>query len=203
LKEDLKDFEGKRLFPDRHASTVTFLLNREEYDLYKAVTAYLNEFLGKAAGRKKQSVALARTVFQRRLASSTGAIYESMKRRLEKQRNLLEELEVLTPAQRARRLAQLQGRLTDAELDEDDLDDEARDILVDEFTVSMELDQLRMEIANLKELTERAKRVKERSPDSKLSALKECLTFSEFSALKDGRGKLIIFTEHRDTLNHI
>jgi SNF2 family DNA or RNA helicase len=203
LKEDLKDFEGKRLFPDRHASTVTFRLNREEYDLYKAVTAYLNEFLGQAAGRRKQSVALARTVFQRRLASSTGAIYESMKRRLEKQRNLLEELEVLTPAQRSRRLAQLQGRLTDAELDEDDLDDEARDILVDEFTVSMELDQLRMEIANLKELTERAKRVKERSPDSKLSALKECLTFSEFSALKDGRGKLIIFTEHRDTLNHL
>jgi len=203
LKEDLKDFEGKRLFPDRHASTVTFLLNREEYDLYKAVTAYLNEFLGQAAGRKKQSVALARTVFQRRLASSTGAIYESMKRRLEKQRNLLEELEVLTPAQRARRLAQLQGRLTDAELDEDDLDDETRDILVDEFTVAMELDQLRMEIANLKELTERAKRVKEHSPDSKLAALKECLSFSEFSALKDGRGKLIIFTEHRDTLNHL
>jgi len=75
--------------------------------------------------------------------------------------------------------------------------------LVDEFTVAMELDQLRMEIANLKELTERAKRVKEHSPDSKLAALKECLGFSEFSALKDGRGKLIIFTEHRDTLNHL
>ena len=203
LKEDLKDMEGKRLFPDRHANTVTFLLNREEYNLYKAVTAYLNEFLGQAAGRKKQSVALARTVFQRRLASSTGAIYESMKRRLEKQCNLLEELEVLPPAQRARRLAQIQGLLTDAELDEDDLDDEARDILVDEFTMAMELDQLRMEIAALKELTERARKVKEHAPDSKLAALKECLTFSEFSALKDGRGKLIIFTEHRDTLNHL
>lgn len=203
LKEDLKDMEGKRLFPDRHANTVTFLLNREEYDLYKAVTAYLNEFLGQAAGRKKQSVALARTVFQRRLASSTGAIYESMKRRLEKQHNLLEELEDLSPAQRARRLAQIQGRLMDSEIDEDDLDDEARDILVDEFTMAMELDQLRMEIAALKELTERARRVKEHAPDSKLAALEECLNFSEFSALKDGRGKLIIFTEHRDTLNHL
>jgi len=203
LKEDLKDMEGKRLFPDRHANTVTFLLNREEYDLYKAVTAYLNEFLGQAAGRKKQSVALARTVFQRRLASSTGAIYESMKRRLEKQRNLLEELEILSPAHRARRLAQIQGRLMDSELDEDDLDDDARDILVDEFTMAMELDQLRMEIAALKELAERARRVKEHAPDSKLAALEECLNYSEFSALKDGRGKLIIFTEHRDTLNHL
>ena len=185
LKEDLKDMEGKRLFPDRHANTVTFLLNREEYDLYKAVTAYLNEFLGQAAGRKKQSVALARTVFQRRLASSTGAIYESMKRRLEKQRNLLEELEVLPPAQRARRLAQIQGRLMDSEIDEDDLDDDARDILVDEFTMAMELDQLRMEITALKELTERARRVKDHAPDSKLAALEECLNFSEFSALKE------------------
>jgi len=203
LKEDLKDMDGRRLFPDRHAHTVTFRLNREEYNLYKAVTAYINEFLGQGTGRKKQSVALARTVIQRRLASSTGAIYESMKRRLAKQRKLLEDLEVLTPAQRARRLAQIQGRLPDAELDEGDLDEETRDILVDEFTVAMELDQLRMEIAALKELTERARRVKEHAPDSKLAALKECLAFSEFSALKDGRGKLIIFTEHRDTLNHL
>lgn len=203
LKEDLKDMEGKRLFPDRHAHTITFRLDSEEYDLYKAVTAYINEFLGQAAGRKKQSVALTRTVIQRRLASSTRAIFESIKRRHEKQRKLLEELELLTPAQRARRLAQIQGRMADGEIDEDDLDEEARDELVDEFTTATELDQLRTEIAALKELLARASRVKDQARDSKLSALKECLTLSEFAELKDGRGKLIIFTEHRDTLNHL
>jgi len=203
LKEDLKDLEGRRLFPDRHANTVTFRLNREEYDLYKAVTAYINEFLAQTTGHKKQSVALVRTVIQRRLASSTRAIYESLKRRLEKQRKLLEELELLTPAQRARRVAQIQGRLSDVELDEDDLDDEARDVLVDEFTTVIELDQLRMEIAALEELTDRARRVKEMAPDSKLAALEECLFLSEFLELKDGRAKLIIFTEHRDTLRHL
>jgi SNF2 family DNA or RNA helicase len=203
MKEDLKDLEGRRLFPDRHASTVTFQLNREEYDLYKAVTAYINEFLAQATGRKKQSVALARTVIQRRLASSTRAIYESLKRRLDKQRKLLEELELLSPPQRARRLAQIQGRLADTELDEDDLDDEARDVLVDEFTTAMELDQLRIEIAALKELTDRARGVKDHAPDSKLASLRECLSGANFSELKDGRGKLIIFTEHRDTLNHL
>ena len=66
---------------------------REEYDLYKAVTAYINDFLPQASGKKKQSVALARTVLQRRLASSTMAIYESIRRRLQKQQELLEELE--------------------------------------------------------------------------------------------------------------
>jgi superfamily II DNA or RNA helicase len=203
LKEDLKDMEGRRLFPDRHTRTVTFRLNREEYDLYKEVTAYINEFLGHAAGRRKQSVALARTVIQRRLASSTAAICESMKRRYEKQNRFLVELEQLSTAERTRRLAQVQGRITDAEVDEDDLDDEARDVLADEFTTAMELDQLRTEVAALKDLTEKTKRVKEHAQDSKLAALKECLTRSEFATLKDGRGKLIIFTEHRDTLNYL
>jgi hypothetical protein len=33
--------------------------------------------------------------------------------------------------------------------------------------------------------------------------LKECLARSEFRELTDGRGKLLIFTEHRDTLTHL
>ena len=88
-------------------------------------------------------MALARTVLQRRLASSTMAIDESIRRRLERQQDLLEELEDLPPAQRAKRLGPIQGRLADAEQDEDDLDDAERDLLVDEFTAAVELDQLR------------------------------------------------------------
>lgn len=203
LKEDLKDMDGRRLFPDRHAHTITFRLSREEYDLYKAVTAYINEFLPQASGRKKQSVALARTVLQRRLASSTMAISESIRRRLEKQQELLQDLEGLPAAQRARRLAQLQGRLTDAEQDEDDLDESERDLLSDEFTASIELDQIRAEIAALQDLLGRARRVRDQGSDSKLAALRECLSRAEFKELADGRGKLLIFTEHRDTLNHL
>ena len=111
-----------------------------------------------ASGRKKQSVALTRTVLQRRLASSTQAIAESIRRRLEKQEGLLEELESLSPAQRSKRLAQIQGRLTDVEQDEDDLDDAQRDLLTDEFTTAIELDQLRAEIAVLRDLLAQALR---------------------------------------------
>jgi superfamily II DNA or RNA helicase len=203
LKEDLRDIDGQRLFPDRHAHTVTFRLNHEEFDLYKAVTAYINEFLPQASGRKKQSVALARTVLQRRLASSTQAIAESIRRRLEKQEKLLEELESLSPAQRVKRLAQLQGRLTDVEQDEDDLDDAQRDLLSDEFTTAVELDQLRAEIAVLRDLLGQARRVRDHATDSKLTALRDCLAKAEFNELKDGRGRLLIFTEHRDTLTHL
>jgi superfamily II DNA or RNA helicase len=203
LKEDLRDINGQRLFPDRHAHTVTFRLNQEEFDLYKAVTAYINEFLPQASGRKKQSVALARTVLQRRVASSTQAIAESLRRRFEKQDELLEELESLSPAQRAKRLAALQGRITDGEQDEDDLDDAQRDLLTDEFTTALELDQLRAEIAALRELLAQARRVRDHANDSKLTALRDCLAKAEFNELKDARGRLLIFTEHRDTLNHL
>ena len=203
LKEDMKDLRGNRLFPDRHAHTMTFRLNREEYDLYKAVTAYINEYLPQASGRRKASVALTRTVLQRRLASSTLAIYESIRRRLEKQQTLLKELEELPPGQRAKRLAQLQGKLFDAEQDEDDLDEAARDLLTDEFTTAVELDQLRTEIAALQELIARARRVRDHAADSKLTALRDCLAKAEFGELQDGRGKLLIFTEHRDTLTHL
>jgi len=175
LKENLRDINGQRLFPDRHAHTVKFRLNQEEFDLYKAVTAYINEFLPQASGRKKQSVALARTVLQRRLASSTQAIAESIRRRLEKQEGLLEELESLSPAQRAKHLAEIQGWITDTEKDEDDLDDTERDLLTDEFTTAVELDQLRAEIAALRDLLAQARRVRDHATDSKLTALRDCL----------------------------
>jgi len=203
LKEDLRDLNGRRLFPDRHAKTVRFQLNSDEYALYKSVTAYINEFIPQQTGQRRSSAALTRTVLQRRLVSSTCAIHESLKRRLKKQQQLLEELEGLSPTQRAKRLAALHGRLPDAEQEEDDLDDAIRDQLVDEFTAALELDELRAEIAALQELVEQARKVREQANDSKLAALQKCLGEAQFAELKDGRGKLLIFTEHRDTLSYL
>ncbi len=203
LKENLRDVDGRRLFPDRHTQMVTFQLNQAEYALYRAVTPYINEFLPQASGRRQQSVALTRTVFQRRLASSANAIYESLRRRLERLRRLLEELEALPSSQRVRYLERLRGRLEDAEQDEDDLDDVARDELLDSYTAAEEMEQIRAEIAALKDLVEQAQQVRERAPDSKLNALRACLSRAQFDELKDGRGKLLLFTEHRDTLNYL
>ena len=203
LKEDLKDLNGRRLFPDRHVHTVSFSLGAQEYAVYKAVTAYINEFLPQATGRRKNSVALVRTVFQRRLASSTRAIHESLLRRRNRLEELLRELEGLPPAQRAKRLAQLAGRLADSEQDEDDLDEASRDALFDEATAAVELDQLRAEVVALGDLSVQVGRVRDSGRDSKLIALRECLERAEFDELEDGRGKLLVFTEHRDTLKHL
>ena len=204
LKEDLHDLNGRPLFTQRHSITVPFKLGLEEYELYDAVTDYLNRFLAvRGTGRARQSIALTRTVFQRRLASSTYAIYESLKRRLQKQRDFLEEIESLSPHERLKELERRRGVAIDEEVDEGDLDEQDRDRLLDEFTVAREVDEIKEEIASLKDLVENAKRVYEQTPDTKLRALKECLERAEFSELKDGRGKLLIFTEHRDTLSYL
>src|SRR5207302_3006072 len=52
------------------------LLNADEFALYKAVTRYINHFIRQQQGQRKTSAALARTVLQRRLASSACAIHK-------------------------------------------------------------------------------------------------------------------------------
>lgn len=52
-------------------------------------------------------------------------------------------------------------------------------------------------------LERHGRKVRELERESKLSALEQCLKGAQFDELRDGRGKLLIFTEHRDTLSHL
>ena len=56
IKEELKDFDGRKLFKERFAQTVPFELSPAEEHLYKEVTKYINKFLGKTKGRKQAVV---------------------------------------------------------------------------------------------------------------------------------------------------
>ena len=203
LKEDLKDMDGQRLFPDRHAVTVPFKLNADEFSLYKAVTAYINQFIPQQQGQRKTSAALARhgaPAAARLLRLRHSRIPQE---RAQKQQTLLDELEGLTPAQRSKRLAALQGRLVDSEQDEDDLDDGDRDRLIVDYTAAIELDQLRAEIAALKDLVEDARRVRESANDSKLKALKSCLRTGAIRGSQGWSRQTAPLTEHRDTMNYV
>ena len=91
-----------------------------------------------------------------------------MLRRRTRLEALVEELDRLPPARRARRIAQVSDRIADAEQDEDDLDETARDALVDETTAAYELDRLRAEVAALGDLAAHVGRVREDGRDSKL-----------------------------------
>lgn len=202
LKEDLRDFNGRRLFPDRHSSTVTFVLSPSEFRLYDMVNRYLNHYLVGGSGAKKQSIALTRTVFQRRLASSTFAVFRSLERRYNRLNDIIHELETLTPEQQRRRLLQLAG-VVDEERDEDDLDERERDELASEVTAAEQLNQLQDEYAALRDLVGEAREIYNHAPDNKLAALHDVLARAELNELKGSQGRLLIFTEHRDTMEYL
>lgn len=131
VKENLLTFEGKRLFRERKAVTVTYDLSPAERQLYEDVSSYVREGMGRAQRleeggdrRRGLAVGFALAALQRRLASSPAAIHRSLERRTEKlQKQLLEARNsgtITAPKQ-------MSGRLTDPDgFDSDDRTGEVR-----------------------------------------------------------------------------
>ena len=116
----------------------------------------------------------------------------------------------MTPAERRRRLAEL-GSMPkvsddtdgDPEIGYDDVDEQTEDELATAVSGAQEIEALRAEVAELRQLVSHADRVRQMGTERKLAALQACLKKSELRELEDGRGKLLIFTEHRDTLAYL
>ncbi len=215
-KEDLVDETGAKLFVRRRVLTQPFALTPAEKRLYDAVTAYIGEYLGTPApgapgarGGRGNAVALARTVLQRRLASSLGAIRSSLAKLADRLAALADELERMTPAERARHLAELarrpvgDARAGDDEIDPDDADEDAEERAATEVSAAAHIEGLRAEVAALRALQAQADATMAGGDEAKLAALRSCLARAELAEVSDGRGKLLIFTEHRDTLSYL
>ena len=203
MKEDLRDFEGKKLFVKRNAFTQDFRLGEREWALYEAVTDYINTFLPKAAGRKKQSTALVRMVFQRRMASSLRAIRMSVEKRYNRLKDLLEELNGLPAAQRDKRLRELANLPLDPETEADDETEDTLDEAAQQTIVAERWEQLREEVPGLKKLLDLAVATENHGEEKKLDKLFSCLDRAEFDEVREANGKLIIFTEQRATLDYL
>jgi superfamily II DNA or RNA helicase len=229
VKEKLVRMDGTPLFPERYAHTIAFRLSDAEAKLYERVTDYVRNEFDRAEmladEKRKGTVGFALTILQRRLASSPEAIYQSLVRRRERLESRLRELETV---ERGRRV-ELGPVLDPDELDEyeeqpDPESEEELETIVDEATASRTIEELRAEIDTLKELEQLALYVRRTGQDTKwreLSGLLEDLFTPE--ALRgrigddrpheDGKAgprpqasptqKLVIFTEHRDTLNYL
>jgi len=203
-KEDLIDEHGRKLFVPRTVRTQPFTLAAPEMALYEEVTAYINRFLGQIAGGRGNAIALARTVLQRRLASSLGAIRSSLAKRAERLTARADELERMGPAERRRRLTELRViEASDEETDVDDADEAAEETAATEVAAHEHVEGLRTEVRALQELVRLADRTIAVGEERKLTALRDCLARAELDELRDGRGKLLIFTEHRDTLEYL
>ncbi|MCD7843526.1 MAG: SNF2-related protein, partial [Clostridiales bacterium] len=207
VKEELLRFDGTPLFPERIAYTVNYDLSPRETVLYQAVTEYVQEEFNRADqlnSERKNTVGFALTVLQRRLASSPEAIYQSLRRRRERLERRLEEEKL------GRRAAQYTagGILSDNPDDWDDMPAEelerAEDTVSDQATAARTIEELEAEIHTLRRLERMASEVRLSGEDRKWDELSKLLQDNEKMYDQNGRReKLIIFTEHRDTLNYL
>ncbi len=201
VKEDLVTMEGRPLFPKRVASTVEFTLSSAEQDLYEHVSDYVRTEMNRAQRleeRRSNTVGFALTVLQRRLASSPEAIYQSLRRRTERLRQHRDDLV-------HGRQPQLVVGPVDADEEESypssEYEDAATEV-ADSATSARTVAELDAELRALDELVALARRVRDTQPDVKWQQLR---TLIERETLQTGgrRRKLIIFTEHRDTLEYL
>ena len=217
VKEELLRFDGKPLFPERCAYTVNYTLSDAEVLLYDNVTDYVRNEMDRADrldGKRKGTVGFALTQLQRRLASSPQAIYSSLSRRRKKLEGRLDELQLKARADVIRE--NLGEYVVKRRIDVPDNLDEAPDELsaeeyeiladqvVDEATAAETIPELQAEIIILRDLEEQAARVVQSRSDRKWEEFSRLLQDHPEMLTADGRRrKIIVFTEHRDTLNYL
>ena len=216
VKEKLLKFDGTPLFPERRAYTAQYELTDIEAALYQAVTTYVREEMNRADrldGKRRGTVGFALTILQRRLASSPAAIFESLRRRRIRLQSQLEEMRTLARGRSLRneaeiyvpRILDLPDNLDEAEdeLDPDDYENYAEQV-TSQATSAETIAELEAEIVSLEALEQQARAVVESGNDSKWNQLSKLL--HDAPEMRDQAGnprKLIIFTEHRDTLNYL
>ena len=183
-----------------------------------------------ANARRAGTVGFALTILQRRLASSPAAIYQSLRRRRERLESRLRELEVLhRGAQHSPAMALTAPELDPDDVE--DLDDapeqeveDAEARILDQATAARSIAELKAEIVTLKGLEALALGVRRAGKDTKwrelASLLAEIFTPAGLAgrvgevATPYGAGeiprpssspqqKLVLFTEHRDTLRYL
>jgi SNF2 family DNA or RNA helicase len=206
--------------PETHLYKIVTEYVREEFNRADALE---ND---KRAG----TVGFALTILQRRLASSPEAIYQSLRRRRERLESRLRELEVL---QRGGSVAPLVvGSTHDLDSEDVEDLDEAPDVeveaaeeeILDQATAARSIAELRAEIETLKGLESHALTVRRSGTDTKwrelAGLLGEIFTTEAVANMAAepvapyGSGtiappkpsphqKIVIFTEHRDTLNYL
>lgn len=217
VKEQLLKFDGTPLFPERRAYTAAYKLSEAEAQLYKDVTEYVREEFNRAeqldGEGRKGTVGFALTVLQRRLASSPEAIYQSIRRRRERLESHIREARLLQRGGKSALLEQLQARAVSAE-DLEDLEDRdetsgaeleaAEEQIVTDASAARTIEELQLEINILKQLEAQSLTLRRSGVDRKWDELSKLLQDTPEMFDADGhRRKLIIFTEHRDTLTYL
>jgi superfamily II DNA or RNA helicase/tetrahydromethanopterin S-methyltransferase subunit G len=204
LKEALVTFPDSEtgrcqaLFTKRNVRTTEFTMTDAEMDFYDALTRYVEDQSIKAAqddSARGRALGFTMAMLQRRFASSVYAVRRSLERMRDKREKILADPEGYRQEQMLKRVPE----------DFDDLPEDERQAILDqleEVVASVDPAALREEILQLAKLIEHARLLEAREEEQpKLAKLKEVLT--QQGVFKDGKVKLLVFTEHKDTLDYL
>lgn len=209
MKEEMVDFDGVPILPPRDSNTVEYPLTQGsglEQDLYDQTTLYCQVHYDRARLRNRSAAGLAMSVLQRRLASSTLALFESLNRREQKLRQTIQEMEagLLSEQDLEARQSHLPVRdvrdvkTGDEEETENGLEEaERQDEEAESATDARTLQELRKEWEEVKRLVGLADHLYHvEKRESKFERLWQAL--QEYPDTK-----VLIFTEFRDTLRFL
>jgi len=217
VKEEMVDLHGRPLYPERLCDTVSYELTQGEVSeqaLYDQTTSYIRHYYNQARLLNRQAARFAMTVFQRRLASSTWALLCSFRNRLGKLDRLIDDIqsgripedELRAQQQRLDRKVR-EGKLvdvlaaktadeetvTDGEEEHEETEAEALGAFV--ATSLAELLDERQKVLELIGLAEAVHSSGHESKFDRMSALLRAPQYRDH--------KVIIYTEHKDTLNFL
>ena len=210
-KEEMVYLDGRSIYPERVANTISYDLTggeAGEQALYDQATAYMDSFYNKARILNPSAARFAKGVLQRRLASSTYALMRSLERRREKLDGIMARLRAGDLTEQELRYAQqhledLHDPFEETTADEEESVDgreehEKGEEKLLELVASTSLAELEAERQEVSRLVGLAREVLDRGHESKFEKLREVLLDPKYSS-----EKLIVFTEHRDTMNWI
>ena len=185
------------LFTRRLVQTSEFQIDEDEWDFYDALTRYVEDQSIKAAAddsARGRALGFTMAMLQRRFASSIYAVRRSLERMKDKREKILADPDAYRQDQIARKLPE----------DFDDLPEEEQQEIIshlEDVVASIDPAALREEIIQLGRLIDLAKALEKREIESKLVKLKDVL--KEQKLFEDPKMKLLLFTEHKDTLDFL
>lgn len=189
--------EVRKLFTKREVRTAAFDFDGEELEFYDELTRYVEDQSMAAAGQetaRARAVGFTMAMLQRRMASSVYAVRKSLERMRDRRQRILDDPE-------AYRQEQIDRRLPDdfEELTEDDRQKLIEDL--EDEVLTIDPASLREEIGRLTNLIEHGEQLEVRNIQTKLQKLKAIL--DEEGIFDNPKMKLLIFTEHKDTLDYL
>jgi SNF2 family DNA or RNA helicase len=194
---DPENGKVKMLFTKRNVQTSEFQINDDEWDFYDALTRYVEDQSIKAASddsARGRALGFTMAMLQRRFASSVYAVRRTLERMKEKRERILADPEAYRQEQISKKLPEDFEELPE---------DERQDVInqLEGIVASIDPASLKEEIFQLAKLIDLARALEAREVESKLVKLKDVIT--EHGVFADPKMKLLIFSEHKDTLDYL